>query len=532
MALSAKIKVPLPDNGIMTRRSGAYHYVYKIIRSYRNDKGQPTSERISIGRLDEKSGMLVPNDSYWLHYKQAAIEILPSFDSVRSVGATFLVTRILRSLQVEHILKFVLGTERAALLLTAATYMTCRGNVMEHILDWCESFTLHETPLHDRQASALFASITHDERMAFFKLWTCDHAGDTYLAYDVTSFSSYAKGIEDTEWGYNRDGDKLPQINLGCYLGYESALPLFYVTYPGSIIDKSHMSYMTAYNDDLGIHNVTFVMDKGFCSTANVRYMHSKHMPYILGVELRHKATKNAIDKVRDTIMSMRQRIGQGIYAGHVRSFFYGGVSNMHIYCDPALAEAHRADLYRTIEVQEDKLRQLAQLTKHEAKRYRAFFDIDLAKDGTFTFERSYPRIDEAAKNAGFFCLLTTTGIDSAGVLDIYRRKDVIEKGFDDLKNHIDMKRLRTHSTHTTDGKLFCAFIALIVTSHVNAKLGVFMKNKSMSKDSVITELEKIKAIFVSADRRLMNPITKTQRSILETFGLGEKEVKSYIMDN
>jgi hypothetical protein len=94
------------------------------------------------------------------------------------------------------------------------------------------------------------------------------------------------------------------------------------------------------------------------------------------------------------------------------------------------------------------------------------------------------------------------------------------------------MKRLRTHNTHTTDGKLFCAFVALIATSHVNAKLGAFMKDRSMSKDSVIAEMEKIKAIFVSSDRRLMNPITKTQRSILEAFGLGENEIKSYIMDN
>jgi transposase len=228
----------------------------------------------------------------------------------------------------------------------------------------------------------------------------------------------------------------------------------------------------------------------------------------------------------------MRQRIGQGVYAEHVRGLFYGGISNMHIYCDPGLAEAHRADLYRTIEVREERLRQLTQLTKREAKRYRAFFDISLSKDGAFSFERNYPRIDEAAKNAGFFCLLTSAKLDSAEVLDIYRRKDVIEKGFDELKNHIDMKRLRTHNTYTTDGKLFCAFIALIATSHVNTKLNTFMKDRAMSKDSVIAELEKIKAIFVSADRRLMNPITKTQRSILEAFGLGEKEVKSYIMDN
>lgn len=529
MPLSEKTKVPLPDKGITTRRSGPYRYVYKVIRSYRNDKGQPTSERISIGRLDENSGMLIPNDNYWQHYQQTTVELLPSYDSIRSVGATLLVTRILHTLQVERILKSALGDERAAQVLTAATYMTCRGNVMEHMLEWCEGFTLNETPIDDRGASTLFASITHDERMAFFKLWAREHAEDCYLAYDVTSFSSYAKGIEDTEWGYNRDGDKLPQINMGCYMGYESALPLFYVTYPGSIIDKSHMSYMMAYNDELGIGNVTFVMDRGFCSTANVRYMHSEQLPYIMGVEVRHKATKNAIDKVHDSILSLKQRISQGIYAGHVRDFFYGELSNMHIYYDPGLAEAHRTDLHRTINVQEEKLRQIAKLTKREAKRYSAFFDINLGQDGTFTFERNYSRIDDAAKNAGFFCLLTSTELGSTEVLDIYRRKDVIEKGFDDLKNHIDMKRLRTHNTNTTDGKLFCAFVALIAVSHINTKLGEFMKDKSMSKDSVIAELEKVKAISASADKRLMNPLTKTQRSILEAFELGEDDVKAYI---
>jgi transposase len=532
MALSAKVKVPLPKNGIITRCSGLYRYVYKITKCYRNDNGHPTSERVSIGRLDEGSGMLVPNDNYWQFYEDSAIELLPSFNSVRSIGATFLVTRLLELMGVTKILNTVLGQERASLMLTAATYMVCKGNVMEHLLNWCESSTLHETALTDKQASILFASITHDERMAFFGMWTRAHTEDSFLAYDVTSFSSYAKGINDTEWGYNRDGDNLPQINMGCYLGYESLLPLFYVTYPGSIIDKSHMSYMMAYNDDLGIKNVTFVMDKGFCSTANVRYMHSAQMLYILGVEIRHKATKEAINEVRDAIVSMRRRIGQSVYANSVRGFFYGEQTNMHIYCDPNLAEAHRSNLHRTVEAQEEKLVQLKQLTESYAKRYKMFFDIDLNKDGTFTFKRNYERIDEAARNAGFFCLLTSTKLTDEEVLDKYRRKDIIEKGFDDLKNHIDMKRLRTHNTQTTDGKLFCAFIALIVISQINVKLGTYMKDQSMSKDSVIAELDKVKVVFASADRRLMNPLTKTQRTILEAFALSENNIKAYIRDN
>ncbi|MDR2492777.1 MAG: transposase [Coriobacteriales bacterium] len=529
MSLSERVKVPMPESGVTTRRSGGRSYVYKVTRSYRNGKGQPTSDRVSIGRLDAATGMLVPNDNYWVLYEGAGVEILPSYDSVRSVGATFLVGGILEGLGAGRMLQAVLGPERASLALTAATYMTCRGNVMEHILGWCESHTLCEAALDDRMASALFSSITFGERMAFFRAWVAAHGEDGYLAYDVTSFSSYAKGIQGTEWGHNRDGERLPQINMGCYMGFRSALPLFYVTYPGSIVDKSHMAYMMAYNADLGIHGATFVVDRGFCTTANVRYLHGEGMPYILGVEVRHKATKAAIDKVADGMASMRRRICQGIYAECVRGFFYGEQANMHIYLDPALAEAQRSDLYRTVEAQEERLAQMGQQTKKEAKRLSAFFDIGLGEGGTFTFKRSYSRIDEAARHAGYFCLLTSTDLSSAEALGIYRRRDVIEKCFDDLKNHVDMKRLRTHSTETADGKLFCAFLALIAACQVNAKLGKAMKDMAMSKDSVIAEMDKIKAVYASGGRRLMNPVTKTQRLILEAFGLGEGDVKSYV---
>ncbi|GHV30988.1 hypothetical protein FACS1894167_12660 [Synergistales bacterium] len=37
-----------------------------------------------------------------------------------------------------------------------------------------------------------------------------------------------------------------------------------------TLADKPHMSCMTAYNDDPGIKDVTFVMNSGFCGTAGV----------------------------------------------------------------------------------------------------------------------------------------------------------------------------------------------------------------------------------------------------------------------
>ena len=529
MSLCAKVKVELPAEGVTVRRSGRYRTVYKVTKSFRNDKGQPTSERVSIGRLDEESGMLVPNDNYWEHYAGTGIELLPAYDSMRSVGATFLLGKVLAGLGIKGILEGCLGQERAGLAMTAAAYMASRGNVFEHVLDFSETSTLHERPLTSQGASTLFASITHDERMAFFKAWAARQDADAYLAYDVTSLSSYAEGIADAEWGHDRDGERLPQINLGCYLSEGSGLPVFYVTYPGSIVDKSHLPYMMAYNSELGIKGAGFVMDRGFCTTGNIRYMKSERLDFVVGADTGHKAAKNTLDAVRGGIVSMRNRTAQGVYARSVRGMFYGAYTTMHVYYDPDQAERQRRDLFRRAEATEERLAQLGQLTKRDARRYGAYHSIDLAEDGSFAYVRDYDRIDAAALNNGFYCILTNTGMDSSEVLDVYRRKDMIEKGFDDLKNHVDMKRMRTHASATTDGKLFLAFISLIAVSEIHAKLGEMMRKRSLSKDAVIAELDKIKVVMAAGGRRLMNPLTKTQRLMLESFGLSEDDLKEYV---
>jgi len=527
--LSSKVKVPMPEKGITIRGSGSRRYVYKVTRAYRNKKGQPTSDRKQVGRLDEATGMLIPNDNYWELCVNGPIEILPAFDSIRSVGATFIIESVLERLGITRMLVSALGEGRAEQTTKIATYMACRGNIMEGLLDWCESYTLSKPVLSSQLASTLFGSITHDERMTFFRAWATERAAGQAIAYDVTSFSTYAKGITDAEWGYNRDGDRLPQVNLGCYLSQQSGLPIFYVTYPGSIVDKSHLPYMMEYNDELGIKDAIFVMDKGFCATVNVRHMHASRLPYIMGVDGSHKATRVAIDSVRDDIVTMSRRIGEGVYANTIRSIFYGELANLHVFCDPTLAERQRADMQRVIEVKEEKLHQLKQLTKREAKRYSDLFDINLAGNGSFTFSRNYAKIDAMARDAGFFCLLTNTDFGSREALEIYRRKDMVEKGFDDLKNHIDMKRLRTHSKHTTEGKLFVAFVSLIAISHISNKLSSFMRERSMSKDALIAEVEKIRVVFTIGGSRLMNPITKTQRTIIEGLGFTEEDLKSYI---
>ena len=530
--LSSKNTTPLPESGIIVRRSGKYQYVYKVLETFRNDKGQPTNTRRLIGRLDSEGNRLVPNDSYYeLYGPYTVTEFAPELESVTSIGTPFLVAHILSRLGVVRILEEALG-KRTRAIITAAAYMVCEGNVFEYVSDWCERSIIGGSSLSPQKASSLFASLTHDERMAFFKGWVSANAKQGYISYDVTSFSSYAEGIRDLEWGYNRDNDRLPQMNLGCYLAQESRLPMFYVTYPGSIVDKSHLPYMMAYNNELGIGgNIVFVMDRGFSSTSNVNFMHSENIRYVMGVDTRHKATLAAIDGVREKIVSFRNLVCNGTYADAVSSRFYGESSVMHVYNNPELGERQRRDLFRIVENMEEELAQLDVTSEKKLKRFTRFFDIEL-KNGKLSFTRNYDKIDEASKNCGIFCILTNSSLTSAEILGIYRRKDALEKGFDDIKNHIDMKRIRTHTDATIEGKLFCAFIALIATSEMSNCLNVFNdanKQRTLSKRSLISELQKIRVFITHDNRRLMNPLTKTQRSLFEALKVSEDDLNIYI---
>ena len=51
--------------------------------------------------------------------------------------------------------------------------------------------------------------------------------------------------------------------------------------------------------------------------------------------------------------------------------------------------------------------------------------------------------------------------------LEVYRRRGTVEKSFDDLKNHLDMRRMRTHSDAAADGRMFCAFVGLVARARM-----------------------------------------------------------------
>ena len=503
--------------------NGKHIYIHYTIRAFRDKNGRPTNERVSIGKLDQETGMLIPNARYYeLLGKQQ--KHIPEY--VRDVGVYAAFSGVVKQLGLDGLLRKHFP-EHAEEILTVAQYMLCEGNVMYYLPDWQESrISYSQNVLNGAELSRLFAGIDSKARTAFFNDWIKKKKAREFIAYDVTSISSYSKELESAEWGYNRDKEKLPQINLGMYYGEESKLPLYYRIYPGSITDKAHLRYMAEDTGLLSCRRVKFVMDRGFYSGENLKYLTDKGCRFMIALPSSLKYCRELIDKHWEEVINRSEvYLGPGMpYGKAYETDALGFRMRVHLYYDPEKAAADSRALFEELQKLENELAEMTEPPARQLHYDRYFFINRSSKDGSMSFRRNSEAIDKELSRCGFFLIAETDfQKTTAEVLDIYRRRDVVEKCFDDLKNDLDMHRLHIHSDEAAEGKAFVAFISLIVQSHMRELLKDLMTERHFTFRKVLVELDKAKLI-VSADHisgcRPLNPPTRVQQDILSALGV------------
>lgn len=522
MALNESRKVPLPQHGVVKRKMGDKIYVYYATAVYRNEKGQPTSDRVSIGRYDEKSGMLIPNRNYDEIYQKKPA--LPLLMGMKSAGTYMVFKEICKHLGIDKLLQQYFP-ENKELLLTAAQYMLSEGNVMYYLPDYTETHkTASDEILDDARISRMFSELRKEDMLLFFREWMKVKKDAEYVAYDVTSFSSYGKNIPALEWGYNRDKEKMPQINMGMYYGEECRLPLYYRIYPGSITDKTHLKHMVSDSTFIGNKRTRFVMDRGFYSAENLQYLVEQGCRFVIALPGSLKYCTELIRKHgKELINHSECQLGKGLPYGKAYEVTdIGFRMRVHLYYSPEKALAESQALYELIERQENELAGMEE-PPDKKLHYDRYFYINRSKAGKLGYIRNHQAINEKLSECGFFLIgetdFTKTSVE---ILELYRHRDVIEKSFDDLKNELDMKRLHCHNADTTEGKIFTAFIALIVRSYMQNKLGDWMRQHSVPFKKILLQLDKISYFQISphAKPTLTNPFTKIQHDIFHALDL------------
>ena len=378
-------------------------------------------------------------------------------------------------------------------------------------------------------SSDIFENISHDERTYFFEEWIHRSLNDKNenIFYDVTSISSYSSNIDWVEWGYNRDGEDLGQVNIGMFCGEKSRLPLYYNMYNGSLTDKVNMDCVLQNAKDVGIEKVKLVLDGGFCDKPRLQELHSSGHIFTVGVPLSLNEAKTYVEKYGKGINKASNKLRKHIeYCINIPTNFMG-VDGRVILCfnEPRHSDV-TSSLVKKVDDLEEKLKSMKKFPTKNIKLYKKYFDIYKTEDG-FQYKKNDNTIDAEAEMAGYF-LLFSTDMESEveDLLYFYRAKDVDEKMFCQLKVHVDGNRLRVHNNKTVSGKMFVIFIALIIRSYLQNRLSNYLEKEHITLKKAMLRLSDIKIIKSRGKFRFLKALTKKQKDLLDVFLIKDEMIE------
>jgi hypothetical protein len=231
------------------------------------------------GTVDEK-GNVIPKKRRLV---KASVKEAPlkeeklSLTSQSRVGMTRALSRISSDIGLTGCLKEYFPKTWEALLSLSFYHAVSGVNTAYLFPSWMDD---HECPVSGKEMasqdiSRLYDALDEGRRLEFLKKRRNVASTGAECFHDITSISSYSRDNELVEYGYNRDKEDLPRINVAMVVDSGNRLPIYYRVHEGSINDVSTLRTVLKQGFRFNMKKLTFVMGKGFFSDSNVGLMYS-----------------------------------------------------------------------------------------------------------------------------------------------------------------------------------------------------------------------------------------------------------------
>jgi transposase len=507
-------------------------YLYEC-ESYRED-GKVKSKRTLIGKIDAKTEQPVYKEEYIERMRIAGTPIASNDEekrfsvsdiknsSIKEIGLIALFDRLANESGLIDALRKS-NSRYCNELFTIAKHLAANGEPFMHCQEWVEKVEITEEieSMSSQNISKILAGLTNENIEGFYQEWARKRSEKEYLALDITSMSSYSELIEDVEWGYNRDGEELPQVNLCMLMGEVSRLPVYQTIYQGSLTDVSTLkTTMAKFNQIIDGQNVLAVMDKGFYSKKNIDDLLVEDKKFVIAVPFSNTFAKNQVEDCRNLIDDFSNNIvvGSDTLRAITKKRRWGNkYIYAHIFYNPIKAVTDREKLYKKVTEMLTKANEQPEKFK-DNKVYTQYLDILLSDDGTYSVKVKNDAVSAAKKYSGWLLIISNSSRDAFEVINIYRAKDIVEKGFLKLKHSLDLARLRVHSDLAMHSKVFVCFLALVLLSNIHNVMADKGLYKVYTMKLLMKTLSKRRSQKIG-EERIEYPITKEQREIYSAFG-------------
>ncbi|GGJ98359.1 hypothetical protein GCM10007063_20840 [Lentibacillus kapialis] len=521
------------------KRSGIT-YAYESISYWDKDKQQSRSKRTLIGRLDSKTGEIVPTDGRGRKKKERHAVIkrgpAPSVQTARYFyGATYLLDEIGASTGITEDLKACFP-DKYRQILSIAYYLVLEDNAPLYRFEkWSQ---LHKHPygqnITSQRSSDLFASITEGAKYKFFQLQGKRRTEKEFWAYDITTISSQSELLRQVQYGWNKENDPLPQLNLALVFGETSNLPFYYRKLAGNIPDSKTVRKLLADLDVLGFSKVKLVMDRGFYSQENINALLKSHLKFLVSVKMSLTFVRKELDAIYDGFRSFEHYSEKyELYARTVRTTWHytqhrpykGDILTqyrriyIHFYYNiDRAAEDEKAFDRKLINLRRE-LESGKRLPEHE-KQYQTYFETKTTPKRETKVTVKEEAVDKAKQYFGFFALMTNETMGAIAALELYRNKDVVEKAFGNLKERLNLRHTLVSSEQSLDGKLFVEFVALVYLSYIKKQMQDTDLSKKYTLQGVLDQLDVIECFEAPGKEPRIGELLSKQKEIYGKLGV------------
>ena len=546
------VKIPENTGKISkNKRKNVTYIEYTYDRKYIPEKKYNVALRTTIGKMDPSDpSMMYPNPNFEKYFPDIVLpdtEKDASRSSCIRVGAFLVIKKIIDDYKLQDYLSSWDDRGKGLLLDLAAYSIISENNAAQYYPDYAYNHPVL-TPNHkiysDSTISRFMSEIGEDERIAFLNNWNekRNHREKIYISYDSTNKNCKAGDVEKAEYGHPKEDVGAPVVNYAIAYDLKNQEPLLYESYPGSIVDVSQLQYVLEKFHGYGYKNIGFVLDRGYFSRDNIAFMDKCKYDFVIMVKGRGSFVNQLILDKKGTFETKRvcyideyetygMTLQSKLYADdEIERWF-------HLYHSIRRESAERTQLENELRRMEEAMNKLKGKEATLSKKYTHYYELTYheknGKQILYGYKEKADVIERELKLCGYFAIVTSRKMTAKDDLLLYKSRDTSEKLFCSDKSFLGNRTLRVSSSNTFEGKVFIAFIALIIRCKIYTQLRkrkaeMINRPNFMTVPAALRELEKIELIRQpGGNYKLDHAITATQKTILGAFGIDEADAKA-----
>lgn len=530
-------------NRVETR--GEKHYLYEITPYWDAAKKQGRVRKAYIGPCDA--------DGNLQEGRRRGSEPVAKVLSAATYGPYDLLRRLAEDMGLGRRLRESFGDDVGGRILTLAILRVTDPDSMRAVRDTLDAAYL-ETPLGTRwsyssqRLSELLEGIGREpsKRRAFYESCMQD---DDVAVFDTSVLHSSSKGMDMLESGRGTRRTGLPQVNLGLVHSLRTCLPVMMKLFPGSVSDSTTVRGLILQLRDMGSKRIVMVMDRGFYSEGNMRFLAGMEgvdylMPVKSSTELCrtwtsiakrdlessvnmfsfHGRTESFSDFEVNWPYEPAERGGRPVEK--VRVLVFHNTEGVVDETNTFISRVEAAERLAAETVWRSEARAVSDVFRGGLEGMEPLFEISASGEGTVRLERRRNAMTYAMRNFGRIVLVTSLDWAPGEILELYRRRDEDEKEYESLKDGMDGGISYVHGVDSAKGALFVQFAALSLRMYMSTRMNGDMR--ALDIPLILRRLRSMTVMRLSTGW-MVNEVPKKCRDIYKAFGYEPPESNSLL---